>query len=169
MELRYVLEPYCTRLFTERATAEEVHELSDCYENMLRNSNNEKKDYYSNQFHYLITLGSNNKFIIKIMDYLNDNMLSYQQLLSKGDRRKNNEIGAEYHLKILQAIKEKDKELAEAYCRFHIRLGMEVYRDALQKKKLAEGASQTAISPPPASVVVHIRSDTVKGQRSLAN
>lgn len=151
MELRYVLEPYCTRLFIERATADELQELSDCYENMVRNSNNDKKDYYSNRFHYLITLGSKNKFIVKIMDYLNDNMLSHQQLLSKGDRQKNNEIGTEYHQKILQAIKDKDKEMAEVYSRYHIRLGMEVYRAALEKKRLAEEEAQAAAVQEPAA------------------
>ena len=149
MELRYALDPYCAGLFTERASAEEIQELSDCYDNMIKNKDNAKKDYYSNRFHYLLALGSKNTFIIKIMDYLNDNMLSHQQILSKGDRQKNYAIGAEYHQKILQAIKDKDREMAEVYCRYHIRLGMDVYRAALRKQKAqaAEGEAKTAEEP----------------------
>ena len=142
MELRYALDPYCAGLFAERATPEEVQELADCYDNMIKNKDNAKKDYYSNQFHYLLAQGSKNRFIIKIMDYLNDNMLSHQQLLSKGDRQRNYEIGAEYHLKIVQAIRDGDKEMAEIYCRYHIRLGMDVYRAALAKQREGGGGSQ---------------------------
>ena len=135
MEFRYVLDPYCTELFTERATEEEIQELEKSYYNMLKHNNDEKKDYYSNQFHRIIALGSKNKFIIKIMDYLNENMFSHQQLLSKGDYKKNVQIGLTYHYKILQAIKERDKEMAGIYCRYHIRLGMDVYRSSLKKNK----------------------------------
>lgn len=75
MEFRIIIEPYCTELFTERATPEEIQALEDSYYNMLKYHDDEKKDYYSNQFHHLIALGSKNKFIIKIMNYLNENML----------------------------------------------------------------------------------------------
>ena len=130
MEFRYILDPYCTELFTLYATPEEIQQLEDSYYNMLKNSNNEKKDYYSNQFHRIIAVGTKNKFIIKIIDYLNESMLSHQQLLSKGDRKKNAQIGAIYHYKILQAIKDHDKEMAGIYCRYHISLGMDMYRSA---------------------------------------
>ena len=135
MEFRYIIDPYCTELFTERATPEEIQELENSYYNMLKHHDNEKKDYYSNQFHHLIALGSKNKFIIKIMDYLNENMLDHQKLLSKGSRRQNYQNGVTYHYKMLQAIKSHDKEMAGIYCRYHIRLGMELYRDALEHKK----------------------------------
>lgn len=130
MEFRYILDPYCTELFTERATTEEIEELEKCYYSMLEQRNSEKKDFYSNQFHRIIALGSKNKFIIKIMDYLNENMISHQIHLSKGDQKKNTQIGITYHYKILQEIKNRDKEMAGIYCRYHIRLGMDVYRSS---------------------------------------
>ncbi|RGZ00388.1 FCD domain-containing protein [Clostridium sp. AM58-1XD] len=138
MEFRYVMDPYCTELFAERATKEEIEALEDCYYNMLRHRNNEEKDYYSNQFHHMIALGSKNKFIIKIMEYLNDNMLTHQKLLSKGVRRENYQVGVTYHYKMLQAIKAHDKEMAGIYCRYHIRLGMNLYRTILEKEQQTE-------------------------------
>lgn len=141
MEFRYALEPYCTELFTERATPEDIQTLEDCYYNMLRNPNTIEKDYYSNGFHRQIALGTKNKFIIKIMEYLNDSMLSHHKLLSQGDRKKNYQIGATYHYKMLQAIKARDKEMASIYCRYHIRLGMDVYRSALEKQKATDAAA----------------------------
>ena len=139
MEFRYSLEPYCAELFCERATEEEIQELEKCYYNMLRHPDTKEKDYYSNQFHHLIAIGTKNKFIIKIMEYMNENMLHHQMILSKNVRKKNFQVGATYHYKILQAIKARDKETASFYCRYHIRLGMELYRSVLEKQKSEEG------------------------------
>jgi len=135
MEFRYSMEAYCAELFTERATDEDIKELEECYFNMLRHPDKEEKDFYSNRFHHLIAIGTRNKFIIKIMEYLNDNMFHHQILLSKNVQKKNFQIGATYHYKILQAIKDRDKEMAATYMRYHIRLGMEQYREVLNKKK----------------------------------
>lgn len=134
MEFRYILDPYCTELFTKHATEEEIARLEECYYLMLEHRNDEKKDYYSNQFHHLIAMGSRNKFLIKVMEYLNENMLCHQKLLSKGSRKKNFQVGVSYHYKMLKAIKERDSEMAGIYCRYHIRLGMNVYREALEKQ-----------------------------------
>lgn len=138
MEFRYVMDSYCTELFTERASPDEIQQLETCYYDMLKNDNSEQRAFYSNQFHRIIALGSKNKFITKVMDYLNEDMISHQQLLSKGDRKKNFQIGATYHYKILQAIKDRDKEMAGIYCRYHIRLGIDVYRSSLKKKQEAK-------------------------------
>lgn len=143
MEFRYYLEPHCAELFTERATEEEIQELEDCYYNMLRHPTSEEKDYYSNLFHHLIAIGTKNSFIIKIMEYLNENMLCHQTLLSKNVQKKNFQIGATYHYKILQAIKARDKEMAGIYCRYHIRLGMDQYRSVLEKQKNEGGSLHT--------------------------
>ena len=85
---------------------------------MLRHQNSDEKDYCSNRFHHLIALGTKNSFIIKITEYLDENMLC------------------------LQAIKARDKEMAGVYCRYHIRLGMELYRSVLEKQK-AEKSKMT--------------------------
>ena len=61
-------------------------------------------------------------------------MLSVQLSL----RKKNFQIGATYHYKILQAIKARDKEMAATYMRYHIRLGMEQYKEVLNKEKHKE-------------------------------
>lgn len=138
MEYRYSLEPYCAELFIDRATPEEIQELENCYYNMLRHPTSTEKDYYSNRFHHLIAIGTKNKFIIKIMEYLNENMLHHQMILSKNVRKKNFQVGATYHYKILQAIKAGDKESAAFYSRYHIRLGMDLYRSVLKKQQKKE-------------------------------
>ena len=142
MEFRYYLEPHCAELFAERATEEEIQELEDCYYSMLCHQNSDEKDYCSNRFHHLIALGTKNSFIIKITEYLDENMLCHQILLSKNVQKKNFQVGATYHYKILQAIKARAKEMAGVYCRYHIRLGMELYRSVLEKQK-AEKSKMT--------------------------
>lgn len=138
MEFRYIMDPYCTELFAERATEEEIRQLEDSYYSMLHHRNNEEKDFYSNSFHHIIAVGTKNKFIIKIMEYLNENMLCHQKLLSKGLRKENYQVGVTYHYKMLQAIKAHDKEMAGIYCRYHIRLGMDLYRTALEREHQAK-------------------------------
>lgn len=136
MEFRYAFDTYCTELFVERATPEEIDELEACYQEMVRHRDSEEKNYYSNRFHHLIAVGTKNKFIIKIADYLNSNLLSHQQFLSQAERLENYRIGVIYHKKILQAIKEKDKEMAGIYCRYHIRLGMDLYKKSQTSPKV---------------------------------
>lgn len=129
MEFRYIMDSYCTELFAERATESEIQELEDCYLCMVRNQYDlDKYNHYANLFHLLIAKGSKNQFIIKIMEYLHDNMLSHQNILSQDMRKEKYHIGIIYHNKMLQAIKERDSEMAAAYCRYHIRQSMEIYR-----------------------------------------
>ena len=125
------MDSYCTEQFALHATQEEISQLEDCLKKMIETRNSpEDYNYFSNEFHLLIAKGSKNHFIVKVIEYLRDNMLVHQNVLSQDLRKTKYQIGISYHYKILQAIKRHDAELAGAYCRYHIRLSMDLYRKA---------------------------------------
>ncbi|MCI8649446.1 MAG: FadR family transcriptional regulator [Anaerotruncus sp.] len=131
MEFRYLMDSYCTELFTQRATDKEIRELEECYHKMIEHRGDlETYNFYSNEFHLLIARGSKNHFILKVIEYLRDNMLTHQNVLSQDIQKEKFRIGISYHYKILQAIKQRDTEMAGTYCRYHIRRSMELYRNA---------------------------------------
>ncbi len=131
MEFRYIMDPYCTELFVERATDEEIKQLEECYYNMLANrGDQEVYDQWGNEFHLLIARGCKNQFILRVMEYLRDILLTHQNILSHGMRTEKFQIGVSYHYRMLNAIKERDADMAGAYCRHHIRKSIELFRKA---------------------------------------
>ncbi|WP_368220610.1 FadR/GntR family transcriptional regulator [Anaerotruncus rubiinfantis] len=146
MEFRHIMDSYCTELFAERATEEEIRDLEECYYQMLQNyKNKERYDYFANEFHLKIARGCKNQFISKVMEYLRDSMLTHQNILSHEINRKKYQIGVTYHYRMLQMIKQRDSKMAGAYCRYHIRESMELFRKIVsenQKKAASENKSE---------------------------
>ena len=136
MEFRLSLDPYCTGLFVERATEEDIAELEECYHNMIRSRNNlSEYNYYSNEYHLIISRCTRNSFIIKVSEFLRNNFQDHQNSLSDNMHKEKFQIGMIYHKKILDAIKERDKDMAVAYCSYHIRLSMKIYEKVIENKK----------------------------------
>lgn len=131
MEFRYIMDSYCTELFVKRATDEEIKRLEECYYNMLSNRNDLKAyNYYANEFHLLIARGCKNQFISRVMEYLRDDLLNHQNILSQDMRIEKYQIGTTYHYRMLMAIKDRDPDMAGAYCRHHIRKSIDLFRKA---------------------------------------
>ena len=144
MEFRYIMDSYCTELFVKRATDEEIKQLEECYYNMLANRNDlEAYNYYANEFHLLIARGCKNQFISRVMEYLRDNLLNHQNILSQDMRTEKYQIGTTYHYRMLMAIKDRDPDMAGAYCRHHIRKSIDLFRKAsAENQKSVESHTQ---------------------------
>lgn len=118
LEFRKTFEPENVRLFIKNATAEEYEELKNSYEKMLEFKNDtEKFSYYDAMFHSIIAKGTKNSIIIKISETLSNIMIAHQKKLNiiLGSN-----AGIKEHTLLLEAILEKDVDLAYLFMRKHI-------------------------------------------------
>ncbi len=115
-DCRIALEGTAIRLFTERASADEVEELRQLFLPFLQGEI-DKKNYQQADamFHDTIMKGSGNSFLHKL--FHQGNLLVCIDLI--GLLRAPNETLPE-HLKIIQAIENKDVDLAESFAREHL-------------------------------------------------
>lgn len=118
LEFRKGFEIRSVELFIENADIKDLNELQECYENMLKNKEDGNRfSYYDAMFHNTVAKGTKNSIIIKISEILSNLMVQHQKSLNDilGYQKGINE-----HKLILDAIKNKDKELAILYCKRHI-------------------------------------------------
>lgn len=117
LEFRLITEPETARLCAERANEDLIKELQLSYEKMKSYSNDMKKFTDEDlKFHTKISEGTQNTLIIKVNELLR-NVLEYHQRTlyeSLGP-----EGGIHEHKFILDAIKNRDSELAAIYARRH--------------------------------------------------
>ena len=118
LEFRKTFEPENIRLFIKNANEGEYEELKKIYEAMIENRNDRDKfSYYDAMFHNLIAKGTKNSIIIKISDVLSSIMISHQKKLNV---ILGSESGIKEHTLILEAIMEKDEDMAYLFMRKHI-------------------------------------------------
>ena len=135
-EFRMIFEAGSTRLCAQRCSPELIEKLQATYDTMCR-VNRVSKEYAEAdyEFHRLIGEGSGNSLVIK-MNEIMINLLKMQQL-------KTNEYlgpsgGLAEHKKILEAIRERDAEIAEIYMQRHLQVTIDRIRKvALIKKEQA--------------------------------
>ncbi|MGL5125816.1 MAG: FadR/GntR family transcriptional regulator [Fusobacteriaceae bacterium] len=118
LEFRKEFEIKNVKLFIKNASPEDFKELEESYQNMLETKESKEKfPYYDAMFHDKIAKGTKNSIIIKISEILSNLMIQHQRNL-------NDILGYEKgileHKLILDAVKLKDEELAELYCRRHV-------------------------------------------------
>lgn len=117
-------------LFIRNATIDNYNELIKCYENMtLFQDSHEKFPYYDALFHKIIAKGTKNTIIIKISETLSELMTFHQKSLNHllGSSK-----GISEHQSILNAILEKDMEIATLMMRRHI---LRTIKDVKETKK----------------------------------
>ncbi|MBA7509658.1 putative L-lactate dehydrogenase operon regulatory protein [subsurface metagenome] len=122
-EYRCIIEGKAAALATERATAEDIKLLETTYKNLEKC----KDDYdefvkYDVLFHNIIASATKNSVIIKIMSILYDLI---QSTMREATELLGVEKGLRYHLKILEAIKKRDKALAEDIMGKHVGSSLE--------------------------------------------
>ncbi|MGL5049983.1 MAG: FadR/GntR family transcriptional regulator [Fusobacteriaceae bacterium] len=118
LEFRKEFEIKNVKLFIKNASPEDFKELEESYQNMLETKESKEKfPYHDAMFHDKIAKGTKNSIIIKISEILSNLMIQHQRNL-------NDILGYEKgileHKLILDAVKLKDEELAELYCRRHV-------------------------------------------------
>lgn len=115
---RKTFEPENVKMFIENADEEDYKELKQHYDMMVKySSNREKFSYHDAQFHDTLARGTKNSIIIKISEILSNIMISHQKnlnvILGSGS-------GMKEHKLILEAILDKDIDMAFYFMRKHI-------------------------------------------------
>ena len=118
LEFRQVIEVDSTRLCAERCDKEVIDSLEKCYKDMCMYQN--EQDKFANAdycFHMHIARGTGNSLLIKVNSILTDLWKFHQRELN---RFLGPQGGINEHRKILDAIKDKDTELAGLFMQRHI-------------------------------------------------
>lgn len=124
LELRRALDVGSTKLCAERRDYTDIKKLTNIYNKMVSNINNiDKFAHLDAQFHKAITDGTKNKMYKKLNNILFD-LFEYHQ--EKIAYRKGPPTGAlKIHKKILDAIIEKDTQIAAIYMERHLTIALE--------------------------------------------
>lgn len=118
LDFRKGFEVRNIELFIDNSMENDIKELEYSYEKMLEKKNiGEEFSYYDAMFHNTIAKGTKNSIIIKISEILSNLMVQHQKNLND---MLGYEKGISEHKLILDAIKNKDKELAVLYCKRHV-------------------------------------------------
>ncbi|AJA50041.1 transcriptional regulator, GntR family [Clostridium pasteurianum DSM 525 = ATCC 6013] len=117
LEFRLITEPEAARLCTERCSDYLIDELEICYNNMVMYKDNiDRFTEEDLKFHNKISEGTDNSLIIKVNELLRNVLKYHQKLLYKSLGPTG---GVSEHKLILDAIKNRDPELASIYARRH--------------------------------------------------
>lgn len=118
LEARIALETSAIGFFIKRASEEEYKDLENAYEEMEKHSKNQEIFFIQDVlFHKILAKGSNNQVICKILDII----FKIMEGQPREDYYKlESEKRIEEHKKILEAVKNKDKKLAEIFLERHL-------------------------------------------------
>lgn len=118
LEFRIALESLSVKLFIERANESFYKELRTCFETMKKNAHLNDIFFQKDMlFHKIISEGSNNPIIIKILNIIFKTM----EVQSKEEYEKlSPDERIEEHERILIAIENKDLELAPIFMKRHL-------------------------------------------------
>lgn len=119
LDFREIFETECTIRFAERHSEEDLQKLESCIMEMEKHAGCGKKEFADAdlRFHTIIVNGCNNNLVIKVMGIIQDILGYYQQ---QANRTIGSQSGVLEHKKILEAIREKDGELAGLLMKRHI-------------------------------------------------
>lgn len=112
IEFRELIEYKSIELAVERAKEEDIKDIENALNRMLSNKNDyEKYSTADYEFHYAIVKASKNKIFITVMENIKDIFQYYLQELNRvfGINKKS----TEGHIKLLEAIKNKDADTAK--------------------------------------------------------
>lgn len=118
LEFRRIIEVDSARLCAERCDQSIIEELEKSYNDMCTYRGISHEFAYADcEFHMIVAKGTSNSLIIKVNSIMTD-LWKFQQ--TKINKYLGPEGGLAAHKKILEAIKNKDPELAEVYMRRHL-------------------------------------------------
>lgn len=143
-EFRLFFEVGSTQLCARRRSPELMDQLQATYDTMCR-LNRVSPEYAKAdlEFHRLIGVGSGNSLVIRLNDIML-NLLMAQQI--KTNQCLGPAGGLSEHKKILEAIRNRDAEVAGLYMKRHIQVTIDRIRQVLEQGPVQEGQ---AAAPPP--------------------
>lgn len=118
LQFRKMFDSYSIQLFIENATESDIVELEYNYIEMVSAKDDMCKFHELDQlFHNIISNGTKNPFIIQISNIFKDIFIDNQKLMYHNTGP---ETAIKYHGKMLEAIKERNAEVAAIYARMAI-------------------------------------------------
>ena len=133
LEFRQSFESANIAFFIDNANEADIMALKETYDVMINNIDNPEAFYMADfRFHHLIAEGTRNVFIIRISNILTEIMKSHQAHLYESVGPS---IGLSFHKKLIDAIDEKDKDMATLLMKRHIQKTIEQYRFLYKSSK----------------------------------
>jgi DNA-binding FadR family transcriptional regulator len=126
LEFRMIIEVDSVRLCAQRCDDETIKKMEKCYDDMQRFKDQPEKFYMADfNFHIAIAEGTKNSLIIKVNSIMTDLLKFHQKEIHEylGPQG-----GLDEHIKILEAMKERDAELASLFMRRHIKRTLDEIR-----------------------------------------
>ncbi|MBU3072637.1 FadR/GntR family transcriptional regulator [Clostridium estertheticum] len=118
LEFRLIIESEASGLCAQRCSDDLVNEIEECYNNMIKYQDDfEKFTEEDLNFHMKIVEGSNSPLIIKVNEILKNLLRAHQKLLYNNLGPSG---GLSEHKLILEAIKNRDPQLAKLFAKRHI-------------------------------------------------
>ncbi len=136
-ELREVLEGLAARRAARNISDVQINKLQNFFEQFKRQSDITNISAYAKEdrrFHNFITEIGAKEFLKSILENYNIISYSYQLISSEGLVRTPNETIRE-HWAMIDAISNKDEDLAEDIMRQHLQRGIAVLRQEIEKEK----------------------------------
>jgi GntR family transcriptional repressor for pyruvate dehydrogenase complex len=120
VELRKIIEPEAAGMAAERADPEEIDQIEEMYR-LMSKEQYDVEDFISHdiKFHLLILKATGNSLITEIMQNI-QRLLNKNQHLVVRERRNIIPRSVEFHGKVCNAIKNRNKSLARKYMLNHI-------------------------------------------------
>ena len=133
LEFRQSFESSNVSFFIDNANEADIMGLKETYDVMINNIDNPEAFYLADfRFHHLIAEGTRNLFVIRISNILTEIMKSHQAHLYESVGPS---IGLSFHKKLIEAIEEKDKEMAALLMKRHIQNAIDKYRSLFSDSK----------------------------------
>ncbi len=120
-DVRRLIEPQIVACLAEKCTEEDIEKLENCIVNMKKNRNNkELLSYYDIEFHKNIWFSCGNPMFAIILEPILHFLKTYHKEIFYNKSPSEMEGTFEDHEKILEAIKEKNSEVASEVMRHHL-------------------------------------------------
>lgn len=119
LEFRMIIEVDSARLCAERCDEEHIYLMKKYYEEMHKFKDQPERFYQSDfNFHMAIAKGTKNSLIIKVNDLMTDLLMFHHKQIH---RHLGPHGGLKEHINIINAIENRDGELASIFMKRHIK------------------------------------------------
>lgn len=128
LEYRKIMDPGAVKLATERATAEDLKELENVYLQMEENTSDYRTFAHADmEFHLTLAKATKNPIFVKVNSIIRDILDASMEGIVRALGIKD---GLYYHRAILEAIRARDANKAEALMREHVQRTIERLKEA---------------------------------------
>lgn len=129
-EIRAALEGYAARLASQRATDEQLEQISQCRTATLPDDGEQRERVVVNeQFHDLVIAAANNHRLAQLIE--RNRLFHFNYRIASLYTPADLEVSSRQHLELLQAVCARDGDTAERVARHHIEHSLKLILDKL--------------------------------------